>query len=520
MENYNDENRRTHFDPMTGEPVMDDERVIDSSAEAGTENAASSETEDRYQEYRFSSEQNTGDAEKPLKEKKRKEKAVREKKSASLGKRFGIVIALALVFGLVGGTVFYGVNYIGNRFFAYNPGIEESAKASVKALPDKLTAPDVTQTPEPVETEAVSKPDMNVYTEDSGSTSTGSAGTVAEVAQNCMPSLVTIASVSVVEMQNFFGQTQQYEAQGAGSGVIVGVNDTELLIATNNHVVMGSKELSVGFIDQTSVEAFVKGTDPGNDLAVVGVKLENIPEETMSQIKIATIGNSDDLVLGEQVVAIGNALGLGQSVTSGYVSAMHRDMTFSDGNYTIDSTDLIQTDAPINSGNSGGGLFNMKGELVGINEAKSSMSSSGATVDGVGYAISIDKAEPILQDLMNLETRETVDEADAGYLGVTCADVTPDIAQMYNMPEGVCFTGVLQGGPAEEAGVQKGDVLVKFDGRVIDSYETLKDVLTYYPAGENVEIVVMRLVNGEYEETTMNIVLAKYDDIKDLQMNG
>ena len=222
-----------------------------------------------------------------------------------------------------------------------------------------------------------------------------------------MPSVVTISTMSVEEMRSFFGGTQQYEVEGAGTGVIVGENDSELLIATNNHVVEGATSLSVGFIDESTAEAEVKGSDADNDLAVVSVKLSDISSDTMNQIKIASIGDSDDLELGQQVVAIGNALGYGQSVTCGYVSALNRSLTLTDENgTTINSTGLIQTDAAINPGNSGGALLNMKGELVGINEAKSSSTPDGSSVDNIGFAIPIDKAEESLKDLMNLPTRE------------------------------------------------------------------------------------------------------------------
>ena len=229
-----------------------------------------------------------------------------------------------------------------------------------------------------------------------------------------MPSVVTISTMSVEEMRSFFGGTRQYEVEGAGTGVIVGKNDSELLIATNNHVVEGASSLSVGFIDEESAAAEVKGTDVDNDLAVVSVKLSDIPDDTMNQIRIATAGDSDELQLGDQVVAIGNALGYGQSVTSGYVSALDRDLTLTDQNgTTINSTGLIQTAAAINEGNSGGALLNMNGELIGINEAKTASSSTGTSVDNIGFAIPIDKAEKSLQQLMNLTTREKVDASQA-----------------------------------------------------------------------------------------------------------
>ena len=328
-----------------------------------------------------------------------------------------------------------------------------------------------------------------------------------------MPSLVTISTMTVEEMQNFFGGTQQYEVEGAGTGVIVGENDTELLIATNYHVVEGANSLSVGFIDETSVEAEIKGTDVNNDLAVVAVKLSDIPDDTMNQIKIATIGDSDELQLGDQVVAIGNALGYGQSVTSGYVSALDRDLTLEDANgTTITSTGLIQTDAAINSGNSGGALLNMRGELVGINEAKSSSSSSGASVDNIGFAIPINKAQDSLQEMMNQETRERVDESEASYIGIQGQDVSTQISELYGIPSGVVIAEVVQGSPADQAGLERGDILTALDGRNITSMTQLQDVLQYYAAGETVDLTIQRSGENGYEEQTLSITLGSAQD--------
>ncbi len=402
-------------------------------------------------------------------------KPAKQKKSMSAKRKWGTVVAMALVFGLIAGGTMFGVNAAAMKISGMNEAVKEVA------------------TTEPV---AQSQSDVS------------GKGTVAEVAQNAMPSLVTISTMSVEEMRSFFGGTYQYEVDGAGTGVIVGENDTELLIATNNHVVEGAQTLSVGFIDESSVEGQIKGTDVNNDLAVVSVKLSDIPDETMSQIKIASIGNSDDLVLGEQVVAIGNALGYGQSVTSGYISAFDRDLTLQDasGN-TIESTGLIQTDAPINSGNSGGALLNMQGELIGINEAKSSTTQSGTTVDGIGFAIPINKAENSLKDLMSLPTREKVDESQASYIGITGEDVSSDISQIYGMPVGVVVTSVVDDGPAKDAGIMKGDIITELDGRTVSNMDQLKNVLSYYAAGETVDIVVQRADSGEYKAQTLTITL-------------
>ncbi len=277
--------------------------------------------------------------------------------------------------------------------------------------------------------------------------------------------------------------------------------------------VEGATSLSVGFIDEESVAGEIKGTDVENDLAVVAVKLSDIPEDTMNQIKIATVGDSDELQLGDQVVAIGNALGYGQSVTSGYVSALDRDLTLTDQNgTTINSTGLIQTDAAINEGNSGGALLNMNGELIGINEAKTASSSTGTSVDNIGFAIPIDKAETSLKQLMNLTTREKVDESQASYLGIEGQDVSEEATELYGIPSGVVVAEVVENGPADEAGVKKGDILTELDGRSISNMEQLHEVLEYYAAGEKVDLVVQRADNGAYQEQTLSITLGSAAD--------
>lgn len=398
----------------------------------------------------------------------------KKKKDMTLQKKWGMVVAMALVFGLIAGGAMYGVNAAANRLYSQN----------------HISQTDTTE----------------------ASTSESSSG-VAQVADNAMPSVVTISTMSVEEMRSFFGGTQQYEVEGAGTGVIIGENDTELLIATNNHVVEGASSLSVGFIDESTVSAEIKGTDAENDLAVISVKLSDISTDTMNQIKIASIGDSDELQLGEQVVAIGNALGYGQSVTSGYVSALNRDLSLTDesGN-TINSTGLIQTDAAINPGNSGGALLNMNGELIGINEAKSGTTSSGTTVDNIGFAIPINKAQESLQNLMNQETREKVSEDQASYIGIQGASVSSDEQEKFSIPAGVVVASVVEDGPAAQAGIQEGDIITELDGRSVSSIEGLQDTLQYYAAGETVDIVVQRADSGSYQEQTLSITLGSAQD--------
>ena len=421
----------------------------------------------------------------------------------SFQKKAGATIALAVIFGLVAAVVFQAANFAADRFL-------NTGKSSVQI-----------KTTDSVDLQETASDDTDKVLSDSEN------GTVAAVAQASMPSVVAITTVSVQEIPSFFGySSHQYKSASTGSGIIVGDNDDELLIATNNHVVDGATTLSVCFIGddvanaetetvnagdngdlnvEDAVSAKIKGTDADNDLAVVAVKKSDIPEDTLNQIKIAQIGSSDDLAVGQQVVAIGNALGYGQSVTSGWISALNRTISTDDG---TNSTGLIQTDAAINPGNSGGALLNMKGELIGINSAKYADSA----VEGMGYAIPISKAKPILEELMNRETREKVDSSKKGYLGVSLASLTTEAIEMYNMPTGAFVRSVEDDSPAQEAGICKGDIIVKFDGQKVSDGDDLLDKLQYYKSGEKIEAVIARATNGEYEENTVELTLGTRPD--------
>lgn len=367
------------------------------------------------------------------------------------------------------------------------------------------------------------------------SANTAPSGSVAEVAQNVMQSVVSITGMSVQEIPNYFGfGVKQYETPSSGSGIIVGQNEEELLIATNNHVVAEANSLTVCFTNQdgtaastnmledmaadgkdnkdnkdltgTAVAAQIKGTDADNDLAVIAVKLADIPKDVLNKIKVATLGDSDNLIIGEQVVAIGNALGYGQSVTSGYVSALNKTVKSENAN-----SRFIQTDTAINPGNSGGALLNMRGEVIGINSAK----IADSTVEGMGFAIPISNAQPILDDLMSKKTRDVVnDAAKTAYLGITCKNVTSEASQMYNMPVGVFVSSIEEKGPADAAGIQLGDIILKIDGTKVDSYENLVKQLQYYEAGESVEFVVSRSDKGEYKEEKVTVKLGAKKDAK------
>lgn len=327
------------------------------------------------------------------------------------------------------------------------------------------------------------------------SSSSGDTYTVAQIAEQCKSSVVAITNQSVQEVQTMFG-TMQQQSTGSGSGVIIGKNDTELLIATNNHVVSGAESLTVCFNDDKDAvfDAKIKGTDADNDLAVIAIKLSDISEDVLNSISVATLGDSTQMEVGDQVVAIGNALGFGQSVTSGVISALDREVTIDDTTAT-----LMQTDAAINPGNSGGALFNMKGEVIGINSAKYASDQ----VEGMGFAIPMAKAQSIIENLMNQETRDKL-TSDYGFLNITGQDVSSDVAEMYSIPEGVYVSGTTDGGAAANAGIQKGDIITKLGNTTITSISQLKEELQYYKAGETVEITLQRNTDNKgYQEQTV-----------------
>ena len=322
---------------------------------------------------------------------------------------------------------------------------------------------------------------------------------VSSIVEKAMPSVVAINNTMVMQQQTWFGPSQTVEVPSSGSGIIVGQNDEELLIVTNNHVVEDSKELTVTFIDNSQVSAAIKGTDSETDLAVIAIPLKDIPSDTMSQIKVATLGDSDALKVGQGVIAIGNALGYGQSVTVGYVSALNREVKAEDQT----SRTLLQTDAAINPGNSGGALLNMKGEVIGINAAK----YSSTEVEGMGYAIPISQAQDIINELMNKKTRVAVDEADQGYLGIQGQNIDETAASMYGMPRGIYVYKIVEDSAASKSDLREKDIITKFDGQTVRTMADLKDMLTYYKGGDTVNLTVQSLENGQYVERTVQITL-------------
>ena len=364
---------------------------------------------------------------------------------------------------------------------------------------------------------------------DTGSTAKGNLD-VSEIASEALPSIVSITTKSVQEVQNYFGmygmygyapQQQEQEVEGSGSGIIVGKNDDELLIATNYHVVEGADTLSVAFTDGNAVEASVKGFDEERDLAVVSVSLDDVEDDTMDAVSIANIGSSDDLKVGEQVVAIGNALGYGQSVTTGIVSAKNRRMD-SDNNTVTDGSDdssdgvnLIQTDAAINPGNSGGALLNMEGEVVGINSAK----LASTEVEGMGYAIAISDVTDILQNLMNETSRDKLDDSEHGVLGIKGSSVSSEAVQMYGIPAGVFVKKVTEGGAADKAGLKANSVITEFNGKTVSSIDQLIEYLSYYEPDEEVELTVQVPHGTSYKEETVKVTLDENTDADDSDDN-
>ena len=383
-------------------------------------------------------------------------------------KKVALVVGAAVLFGAVGGVTMQGTSYLTGKLLGKNT---KSTVGTTKTVSNaKLTT----------------------------STSTVTSD-VSDIVENTLPSIVSITNLSVQEVQNFFGGISQQESESAGSGIIISQNDSELLVVTNNHVVEGSDTLTVTFNDGNSVEAQIKGTDSARDLAVVAVPLDKISDDTMNAIKVATLGDSDSLKVGEPAIAIGNALGYGQSVTTGIVSATGRTIDGFDGEY-------IQTDAAINPGNSGGALLNANGEVIGINSAKINSSA----VEGMGFAIPISDASDVIQNLMNKETRSKVSDEERGYLGIKGYDVSEEGAQMYNMPTGVYVKEVMSGGGAEKAGLTKGSIITGFEGSSISGMSSLKEQLQYYIAGEEVTLTVqIPDKNGEYTEKDIKVTLGK-----------
>lgn len=408
----------------------------------------------------------------------------KKKKKGGFGKTLAKCLVLALVFGSVSSAAFMGTNYIGRQMFG-----------------DAVTTEGDGNNNAATPTTTVAGSSSDVYD-------------VSDIVTNCMPSVVSITNVGTTEFRTFFG-TYEQESQSSGSGIIIGRNDTEILIVTNNHVVSKANEISVDFnsdgedADEDNViSARVKGTDPGKDLAVIAVKVSDIPQETLDIIKIATIGDSGMLAVGEPVVAIGNAYGYGLSVTSGIVSALNREVSVESDGMMINNR-LIQTDAAINPGNSGGALLNSKGELIGINSVK----FISEEVEGMGYAIPISDVETIIGDLMNKVTRDLVEESDRGYLGITGVDVTTDASKNYGMPEGVYINTITEGGAAEKAGLQKGDIITKLDGSRITGYSQLRETLSYYSSGETISITIQRMENSEYAEKVLEITLSSGEQV-------
>lgn len=419
------------------------------------------------------------------------------KNSKKLAKKIGAITLSAVLFGSVAAGSFQAVNYFSPFSKTTNSsGSTTSNNSSSTSL---------------LKTTAVS-----------GSSNTGSLD-VSDITTSAMPSIVAITNKSVQEVQDYFsqfgfggqGQTQTQETESQGSGIIIGKNDSELLMVTNNHVVEGADTLSVCFIDNQVYEAAIKGTDPENDLAVIAVPLDSISDDTMSQIAVASIGDSDSLKVGEQVVAIGNALGYGQSVTTGIVSAVNRTLS-SDSSDTQDSNSsddsssaiYIQTDAAINPGNSGGALLNMNGEVIGINSAK----LASTEVEGMGYAIPISRVSDIIDNLMNQTTRTKVDSDKQGTIGIKGINVTSDVQEKYNLPEGIYVSEVTSGSAADKAGITSGSVITKFDGKSVTDIESLQDLLQYYEAGETVELTLQVPDGDSYKEKTVSITLGSKSD--------
>lgn len=422
-----------------------------------------------------------------------------EKRHGRKGKAVFAVL-LAVIFGLCTGAGAWGAGTLMKSSAAVEKAAEEPGKDAGQEGQDEAdTGTEKEREEDGQETAAAPGADPQFVTGSGENPSTD----ISEVAESVMPSIVSVYNSYIAESY-YFGQSYKQEAMSTGSGIIIATTDSELLIATNNHVVENAESLSVRFIDDAEVEANVKGTDATHDLAVIAVSRDAIDEATYDQISVATLGSSETLKVGQAAVAIGNALGYGQSVTSGIVSAVNRQITSEDG---ITGT-FIQTDAAINPGNSGGALVNMNGEVIGINSSK----IGGSTVEGMGFAIPISDAQPIIEELMKQETRRKVADGEQGTLGISGATVTAEAQQFYNMPSGIYVAETLEGGAAQSSGLQKGDIIMEINGTSVTSMESLKKQLTYYEAGTSVQLTVARQgEDGSYEQTEMTVTLGTQD---------
>ena len=427
------------------------------------------------------------------------------KKKNSFFRKIGTSMCCAAVFGLVASGIFYGTTTALGAYGTVTESTAEAGSASADgtktadAAPKESMAKAGADAAEENQDNAQAKGTHLLHTDGSAN-----AMSVADVADTVMPSMVAITNTSIEKVQKYFfygyGQPQSNESVSKGSGIIIGQTDEELLVATNAHVVNDAETLTVTFNDDSSAEGYVKGSDTKNDLAVVGVKLSDISEETLAVIRVITIGDSDSIRIGEQVVAIGNALGYGQSVSSGYLSAKDRVIDTENG----ETEGLLQTDAAINPGNSGGALLNMAGELIGINSAK----YAETRVEGMGFAIPVNYAIPILEKMMNAEVRTPVDDANASYLGIRGVAITEEASKYYGMPQGIYLQEVVEGSPAEKTGLIKGDVITAIGEVDVDSQEALASEMQYYAAGDEAVLTVYRTnEKGEYTERTITVTL-------------
>ena len=406
-------------------------------------------------------------------------------------KKTAWIVLSAVLFGTVAGTVMTGVQIASSgmvsQFFAIVSSDEKLPEQGEELLPEPFPGGNIPG----ILSEAPAVP--------------APATDVSQVVEEAMPAVVAVASTAVYQMPDFGfgwffgGGSQSYEVPSSGSGIIIGENDTELLIVTNNHVVQDTVSLKITFVDDTAVDAVIKGTDTDTDLAVISVPLDQIPQETKEKIAVARMGDSDGLKVGQGVIAIGNALGYGQSVTVGYVSALNREIKTSDGNTRV----LLQTDAAINPGNSGGALLNMKGEVIGINAAK----YSSTEVEGIGYAIPVSGVQEILDELMNRKTRSEVAEEKRGYLGIQGTTVDEDAAAAFGMPKGVYVYKILKDGAAADSQLREKDIITKLDGMTVKSMQELQKFLKGYEAGETIELLVQRQEDGQYKEIQIPVTL-------------